>query len=68
MNAPTRPKEEIARLGREIYECDIREQVEDKHHGEVVTIDVDTGSWAIGDNAMAAKGRLRKQRPGLSMS
>ena len=33
MNAPTRPTAEIARLGKEIYERDIRSKVEDGHHG-----------------------------------
>ena len=62
--APTRPKEEIARLGKEIYERDIRQQVEADHHGEVVAIDVDTGNWAIGDNVIAATDRLRQKHPG----
>lgn len=62
--APTRPKEEIVRLGKQIYERDIREQVEDAHHGEVIAIDVDTGDWATGDNVISATGRLRKERPG----
>ena len=64
MNAPTRPKEEIARLGKEIYERDIRSKVEADHHGKVVAIDVDTGQWAMGDNAIAATDRLREKRPG----
>ena len=63
-SAPTRPKEEIARLGKEIYERDIRAQVEDAHYGEVVAIDVDTSNWAIGDNVIAATDRLREKRPG----
>ncbi len=46
--APTRPKEEIARLGKEIYERDIRHKVGADHHGEIVSIDVDTGIWVIG--------------------
>ena len=61
--APTRPLEEIAQLGDEIYERDIRSQVEADHYGEVVAIDVDTGNWAIGDNVIAATDRLRGQRP-----
>lgn len=64
VNAPTRPTAEIARLGREIYERDIRGQVEEAHHGEVVAIDVDSGTWAVGRNVLAATGRLRKKRPG----
>ena len=60
---PTRPRDEIARLGDEIYERDIRRQVEGCRHGEIVSIDVDSGSWAIGDDLLAAAGRLRAQRP-----
>ena len=40
---PTRPIDEIARLGDEIYERDVRPQVEADHHGEVVAIDVESG-------------------------
>ncbi len=64
MNAPTRPKAEIARLGQEIYQRDIRPKVEADHHGEVVAIDVDTGNWALGDNVIAATDRLREKLPG----
>ena len=62
--APTRPGDEIARLGREIYEREIRHQVEAGHHGEVVAIDVDSGKWAIGEEVIEAVDRLRVQRPG----
>ena len=61
--APTRPRDEIALLGKEVYERDIRHKVEADHHGEVVAIDVDSESWAIGDNVIAATDRLRTQRP-----
>ncbi len=61
--APTRPKEETARLGDEIYERDIRHKVEADHHGEIVSIDVDTGLWAIGDDILDAVERLWAQRP-----
>ena len=54
-----RSREETARLGDEIYERDIRTQVEADHHGEVVAIDVDSGSWAIGDDVIAATDQLR---------
>ncbi len=60
---PSRPKEETARLGDEIYERDIRPQVEEKHFGEVVAIDVDSGSWAIGEDEIAATDRLHTQCP-----
>ena len=61
--APTRPKEEIARLGDEIYERHVRGQVETDHIGEIVSIDVDSGSWAIGGNILEAVDRLRAQCP-----
>ena len=56
---PRRPREETARLGNEIYERDIRSQVEADHHGAVVAIDVESGSWAIGDDVIAATDQLR---------
>ena len=61
--APTRPRDEIALLGKEIYERDIRHKVEADHHGEVVAIDVDSDSWAIGEEVLEAVDRLRAQRP-----
>ena len=60
---PTRPSEEIARLGKEIYERDIRSQVETTHVGEVVAIDVESGSYALGKNAIVASESLRDQHP-----
>ena len=62
--APTRPSEEIVRLGKEIYERSIRQQVEADHRGEYVAIDVDTGDWAIADTTRVAVERLRARRPG----
>lgn len=61
-----RPAEETARLGDEIYERDIRPQVEVSHHGEIVAIDVDSGSWAIADSILEAAELLRVQRPGAT--
>ena len=60
---PRRLPEETARLGDEIYERDIRSQVEDSHHGRMVAIDVDSGDYAIDDTALAAVERLRERRP-----
>ncbi len=58
-----RPREEAVRLGNEIYEKDIRPQVEADHFGEYVAIDVETGDWTIADGEIAAMDRLRAQRP-----
>ena len=58
-----RSVEETGRLGDEIYERDIRPQVEESHHGKIVAIDVDSGDYAIGDSVIAAAKSLRSQRP-----
>ena len=50
-------------MGNDIYERDIRSQVEADHHGEIVSIDVDTGIWAIGGDILDAVDRLRTLRP-----
>ena len=57
------PKEETARLGREIYERDIRHMVEADHVGKIVAIDVDSGVWAMGDEILTATKRLRAKHP-----
>ena len=61
--APTRPKEETTRLGKEIHERDIRPLIEADHRGRFVAIDVDSGDYAIADTASAAAKRLRARRP-----
>ena len=58
-----RPIDETACLGDAIYERDIRAQVEADHHGEIVSIDVASGRWAIGDSVLEAADRLRAQCP-----
>ena len=60
---PTRPKDEIARLGDEIYERDVRKQVAADHDGEYVAIDVESGKWAVADELLAARERLREKQP-----
>ena len=60
---PRLPNKEVARLGKAIYEQDIRHQVEDDHHGEIVAIDVDSGNWAVADDLRVAVDRLREIEP-----
>jgi hypothetical protein len=47
-------KEETAKLGEEIYEKKIRSQVEGNYQNKVVAIDIETGDYAIGNNAIEA--------------
>ncbi|MDE2891845.1 MAG: hypothetical protein OXN86_05005 [Chloroflexota bacterium] len=60
---PTRTKEEVGRLGREIYDRDIRALVEADHYGEYIVIDVDHSCWAMADSLFAARDLLDQQRP-----
>ena len=60
---PRSSVEEVARRGDEIYERTIRAQVEATHHGKVVAIDIETGAYAVDDNALAAARRLRARYP-----
>ena len=64
---PTRGLHETVRLGREIYEREIRHKVEPEHIGKVIAIDVDSGCWALGEEEalpgeLDVVGRLREKR------
>ena len=61
--SPSRPKEETARLGKQIYERDIRRQVEADHEGKIVAIDIESGKWAIDVGLLEAVDRLQAQWP-----
>ena len=58
-----RSAEETARLGRDIYEREIRGQVEDDHDGAYLAIHVESRQWGIGDSEFAALDRLRAVQP-----
>ena len=58
-----RPTGETVKLGKVIYEQDIRHQVETEHFGETVAIDVDSGCWALGADGLDAVAHLREERP-----
>jgi len=60
---PRYSAEETARRGDEIYERTIRAQVEATHSGKVVAIDIETGAYAIDDNALRAARCLRAHHP-----
>jgi len=55
--------EETARRGDAIYENMVRAHVEPEHQGEVVAIDVESGAYALGEDALTAARRLRTQQP-----
>jgi hypothetical protein len=55
--------EEIARRGNEIYTRDVRPREEPANTGKVAAIDVLTGRYALGKDALAAADALRAREP-----
>jgi hypothetical protein len=56
--------EEISRIGHEIYETRLRSQVETEENiGRLISIDIHTGDYEIGDKLLATMKRLRDRRP-----
>ncbi|MGI0492648.1 hypothetical protein ACN4EG_12760 [Alkalinema pantanalense CENA528] len=60
---PRYSKEEFARRGNEIYESQVRSQVEAGNHGKIVAIDIETGAFEVADNTIAATDRLYERVP-----
>jgi hypothetical protein len=60
---PRYSKEEFARRGDEIYESQIRPQVEQGNHGKIVAIDLETGAFEIDASEIDACDRLEARHP-----
>jgi hypothetical protein len=60
---PRYSKEEHARRGSAVYEQQVRAQVESQNAGKVVAIDVDTGSYEVGETSLSAAQRLLARLP-----
>lgn len=55
-------REEIARLGRELYQKRIRPQVETAENiGKIISIDVETGDYAIGTDLLITSRYLQSK-------
>jgi len=67
MTQETLSAEEICRRGSDIYENQLRTQLERDHHGEYVAIDIHTGEYEVDDNDYAASKRLRTRVPGATV-
>ncbi|BAY75698.1 hypothetical protein NIES25_21450 [Nostoc linckia NIES-25] len=60
MSHPTLSSQEIARRGKELYQTSIRAKVETKENiGKIISINVETGDYEIGDNLVETTLRLR---------
>ncbi len=60
---PRYSKEEFARRGDEIYETQVRRQIEEGNHGKIVAIDLETGAFEVDASEVAACNRLEASRP-----
>ncbi len=56
-------KKELARRGQELYESQIRQQVETGNEGKIVAIDIETGNFEIAENILPATNRLFERNP-----
>lgn len=60
---PRYSKEEFARRGTEIYEQQVRSQVEEGQQGKIVAIDLETGAFEVAEDTLTACDRLRTRYP-----
>jgi hypothetical protein len=56
-------KEEFARRGNEIYESQVRPQVEQGNHGKIVAINIETGAFELAKDTITASDRLLESFP-----
>lgn len=60
---PRYSKEEFAQRGTELYEAQIRTQVEEGNYGKVVAIDIETGAFEVAETPIAATDLLYVRYP-----
>ncbi len=60
---PRFSKEEHARRGAEIYEQQVRPQVEAGSQGKIVAIDIDTGTFEVAEDTVSACESLLAHHP-----
>ena len=60
---PRYSKEEFTRRGDEIYESQVRTQVEEGNHGKIVAIDIETGAFEVADDLLTASKHLSSRVP-----
>jgi hypothetical protein len=60
---PRYTKEEFAQRGDEIYESQVRLQVEEGNQGKIVAIDIETGAFEVDSSEIAACARLETLYP-----
>ena len=60
---PRYSKEEFARRGDEIYQSQVRSQVETGNHGKIVAIDIESGAFEVAEDIPTASDLLLAKYP-----
>ena len=60
-------KEEIVQKGKELYEKQIRKEVEDGNTGKVLVINVENGEYVLDEDGLAAAHRAQEKHPGAAL-
>lgn len=60
---PRYSKEEFARRGDEIYENQVRSQVEEGNHSKIVALDIENGDFEVDKSEIEACERLEARHP-----
>lgn len=63
LRQPRYSMDEHVRRGEEIYERQVRSQVERENRGKIVAIDIDSGEYEISDNVLSASQLLLARLP-----
>jgi phosphoserine phosphatase len=64
MPSPLLSRDEIAKLGQELYDRHIRAQVEVAENiGKIVSIDIETGEYEVGDELVETSLRSQSKHP-----
>jgi hypothetical protein len=68
MSHPKLTSEEVAQRGKDLYEQHIRSQVETANNiGKLVSIDVETGKYEVGDDLLVICQQLQLLHPGAAI-
>ncbi|MEH2080639.1 MAG: hypothetical protein V7K89_11705 [Nostoc sp.] len=68
MSHPTLSSQEVARCGKELYQKSIRAKVETQENiGKIISINVETGDYKIGDDLVETSLRLRSKQTNAAL-
>ncbi|MBW3597725.1 MAG: hypothetical protein KY475_10665 [Planctomycetes bacterium] len=63
VSQPRRSPEEVGRLGVEVFDRQVRPDLDSEDDGKFVAVDVGTGDYELDEDDYTAVMRLRRRRP-----